>query len=570
MTLMVLAIRLYDVGLRDDAVFWFYAGEGPVRDAGRQWPTSSRPQLAQVEDAVKNFAILAGPVINGYAFCDVAKQQEIRRRRSSGWSTIRTRRSSCRRCRRVPAIAKQNLQESDRRDHGRQPPRNGNTSRSRRTSRSSRRSARRTTPTGSTAGNERRREPRETVRASLLPRRPTPTRTCRCARTRASSGRLLGDVLRAQTGEPGYARIEAIRQTAVRFRRAVDGDAPAVRQELVALLNDLPIAQTLDIVRAFSYFSHLVNIAEDVHQNRRRRSHALAGSPPQRGSLADALDCVAGHGIDGARLAAWFADALVSPVLTAHPTEVQRKSILDCEREVARLLQWRDRGELTADEAAEFEAGLYRQVLALWQTAMIRLSKLNVQDEIENGLSYYRYTFLTQVPKLYLSLAAQLHAKFGVEPRRHRAALSAPRLVDRRRPRRQSERQQHDAFLRDRPPGDGRVHPLSRRDPPARRGALAFHAAGDAVGGAAASRRSRARSEPAPRRRALSAGADRRLRARRRHGPHARGLRSAARAARRSAAVRERGRASRRPAHRSKPRSRSTARRRSPTGGSCR
>ena len=101
-------------------------------------------------------------------------------------------------------------------------------------------------------------------------------------------------MLRAQTGESGYARIEAIRQTAVRFRRAVDGDAPAVRQELVALLNDLPIAETLNIVRAFSYFSHLVNIAEDVHQNRRRRSHALAGSPPQRGSLADALECVAG------------------------------------------------------------------------------------------------------------------------------------------------------------------------------------------------------------------------------------------------------------------------------------
>ena len=227
-------------------------------------------------------------------------------------------------------------------------------------------------------------------------------------------GRLLGDVLRAQTGEAGYARIEAIRQTAVRFRRAIEDHAPAVKQELEALLTDLPIVETLNIVRAFSYFSHLVNIAEDVHQNRRRRTHALAGSPPQRGSLADALECVANHGIDGQRIAAWLADALVSPVLTAHPTEVQRKSILDCEREVARLLQWRDRVELTADEAAEFEAGLYRQVLALWQTAMIRLSKLRVEDEIENGLAYYRYTFLAELPKVYLALAARLHAKFGL------------------------------------------------------------------------------------------------------------------------------------------------------------
>jgi phosphoenolpyruvate carboxylase len=228
-------------------------------------------------------------------------------------------------------------------------------------------------------------------------------------------GRLLGNVLRAQTGETGFARIEAIRQTAVRFRRAGEGDAPAVKRELALLLNDLPIAPTLDVVRAFSYFSQLANIAEDVHQNRRRRTHALAGSPPQRGSIADALDCVATHGVDGRTVAAWFTEALVSPVLTAHPTEVQRKSILDCEREIARLLQWRDRVELTPDEAAEFEAGLYRQVLALWQTAMIRRSKLRVEDEVENGLAYYRYTFLSEVPKLYLALAARLHTKFGVD-----------------------------------------------------------------------------------------------------------------------------------------------------------
>ena len=227
-------------------------------------------------------------------------------------------------------------------------------------------------------------------------------------------GRLLGDVLRAQTGASGFARIEAIRQTAVRFRRAGDADAPGVKAELSALLNDLPIAPTLDVVRAFSYFSQLANIAEDVHQNRRRRTHALAGSAPQRGSVADALDCVREHGVDGQTVAAWFADALVSPVLTAHPTEVQRKSILDCEREIARLLQWRDRTELTPDEAAEFEAGLYRQVLALWQTAMIRLSKLRVEDEIDNGLAYYRYTFLAELPKFYLALATRLRAKFDI------------------------------------------------------------------------------------------------------------------------------------------------------------
>ena len=226
-------------------------------------------------------------------------------------------------------------------------------------------------------------------------------------------GRLLGDVLREQTGDDGFLRVEAIRQTAIRFRRAGHDDAPAVKAELAALLNALPIAETLHVVRAFSYFSHLANLAEDVHQNRRRRAHALAGSPPQRGSIADALDGVAAQGVAPAALVAWFADALVSPVLTAHPTEVQRKSILDCEREIVRLLQWRDRVALTPEEAREFEAGLRRQVLALWQTAMIRLSRLDVKDEIDNGLAYYRYTFLTEVPRLHLALEASLRAQLA-------------------------------------------------------------------------------------------------------------------------------------------------------------
>jgi phosphoenolpyruvate carboxylase len=217
-------------------------------------------------------------------------------------------------------------------------------------------------------------------------------------------GRLLGDVLRAQTGEEGFARVEAIRQTAIRLRRAAPGDAPHVKDELAALLNPLPMAQALDVVRAFSYFSHLANLAEDVHQNRRRRAHAFAGSPPQSGSIAHAFDRLREAGVGREARRAFFADALVSPVLTAHPTEVQRKSILDCEREIVRLLQWRDRSELTPDELDTMQTGLYRQVLALWQTAMLRLSKLEVKDEIDNGIAYYRHTFLDEIPALYAGL----------------------------------------------------------------------------------------------------------------------------------------------------------------------
>jgi len=235
-------------------------------------------------------------------------------------------------------------------------------------------------------------------------------------------GRLLGDVLRAQTGESGYARIESIRQTAIGLRRASADDAPSIKDELARLLNELPIAQTLDVVRAFSYFSHLANIAEDVHQNRRRRAHAIAGSPPQAGSVAHALDRLRAAGIAESALRAVLAEALVSPVLTAHPTEVQRKSILDAEREIARLLQWRDRSVLTPEEDEAMRTGLYRQVLSLWQTAMVRLTALQVSDEIENGLAYYRYTFLDEIPRLYTALEDRFAREYGTP-------LAAPPLL---------------------------------------------------------------------------------------------------------------------------------------------
>ena len=226
-------------------------------------------------------------------------------------------------------------------------------------------------------------------------------------------GRYLGDVVRVCNGEEIYASVERIRQTAIRFRRADAQSAAGVRRELAAQLNDLGIASTLTVVRAFSYFSHLANLAEDVHQNRGRRAHARAGAPAEPGSFMAALGNLAKAGVSREAVAEWLAHALVSPVLTAHPTEVQRKSILDCEREIVRLLTLRDRTEFSPAEVAEWEMDVERQVLSLWQTAMLRLSKLTVCDEVDNGLSYYRYTFLSEIPRLYDTLARGLARTFG-------------------------------------------------------------------------------------------------------------------------------------------------------------
>src|SRR5712692_7025628 len=141
-------------------------------------------------------------------------------------------------------------------------------------------------------------------------------------------GRLLGDVLRDQEGDAVFDVVETVRQTAVRFRRESDAEAGA---ELNKLLKKLTRDQTISVVRAFSYFSHLANIAEDQHHNRRRRAHLLAGSTAQAGSVAFALSKLDDAGVSSNTVRAFFKDALISPVLTAHPTEVQRKSILDAE-----------------------------------------------------------------------------------------------------------------------------------------------------------------------------------------------------------------------------------------------
>ncbi|NYH98038.1 phosphoenolpyruvate carboxylase [Cupriavidus plantarum] len=234
-------------------------------------------------------------------------------------------------------------------------------------------------------------------------------------------GRLLGDCVREQEGEAAFDLVETIRQTAVRFRRENDRAAGA---ELDRLLKRLSRDQTNSVVRAFSYFSHLANIAEDQHHNRRRRVHALAGSPPQPGSIARALEAIDAAGVTGKQLREFLDQALIVPVLTAHPTEVQRKSILDAEREIARLLAERDL-PMTARERDHNTAQLRARVTTLWQTRMLRNTRLMVVDEIENALSYYRTTFLHGIPRLMCEIEEDIAAVFPAT-RKSKSAQSAP------------------------------------------------------------------------------------------------------------------------------------------------
>lgn len=221
-------------------------------------------------------------------------------------------------------------------------------------------------------------------------------------------GRILGDVVRDQEGDAVFDVIETIRQTSIRFRKESDPQSGA---ELDKLLKKLTRDQTNSVVRAFSYFSHLANLAEDQHHNRRRRAHLLAGSPAQPGSIAHALTRLDNLGVSGKQIRDCLGDALISPVLTAHPTEVQRKSILDAELEIARLLALRD-NPLTPKELRQNTEALRGSITTLWQTRMLRYSKLTVADEIDNALSYYRITFLREIPALYDDIEEEIATQF--------------------------------------------------------------------------------------------------------------------------------------------------------------
>jgi len=219
-------------------------------------------------------------------------------------------------------------------------------------------------------------------------------------------GRILGDTVRDQEGADVFDLVERIRQTSIRFHR--DDDKPA-RRELELILDSMSTSQTVRIVRAFSYFSHLANIAEDQNNIRQMRARSAARGAPRTGTLPLTLAHARAAGFTAADLRKFFTEALISPVLTAHPTEVRRKSTIDREMEIAALLDRRERVQLTPEELAASDEELRREVLTLWQTNLLRRTKLTVLDEVANGLSFYDYTFLHEVPRLHCALEDRLN-----------------------------------------------------------------------------------------------------------------------------------------------------------------
>jgi phosphoenolpyruvate carboxylase len=220
-------------------------------------------------------------------------------------------------------------------------------------------------------------------------------------------GRVLGEVIGEQAGHDVLELVESTRVEAFRIRRSETD-----RVELAKRLAGLDIRSANHVIRAFSHFSLLANLAEDLHHERRRRFHRREGSPPQKGSLAATLDLLDEADLPADVVARDLAGALVCPVVTAHPTEVRRKTISQVQRQITELIRQRDRAAVGETDEPEWSGKLWRSVLTLWQTALLRLSRLRLQDEIDEALRYYELSLFDVVPAINAELRRALEERW--------------------------------------------------------------------------------------------------------------------------------------------------------------
>ncbi|CAM2770421.1 phosphoenolpyruvate carboxylase [Skermania piniformis] len=216
-------------------------------------------------------------------------------------------------------------------------------------------------------------------------------------------GGILGDTIRAAEGQDVFDLVERARVESFRIRRSeVD------RSAVADLVRDLDVSVAIPVIRAFSHFVLLANLAEDLSLERRAAAEAEAGKPPQESSLAATYLKLDAAQLSADQVADALGDALVAPVITAHPTETRRRTVFDLQSDILELL----RARTGAHPGAELDLQIRRRVLALWRTALIRLSRLRIQDEIAEGLRYYDRTLLDVVPALNADVRDHLRGRW--------------------------------------------------------------------------------------------------------------------------------------------------------------
>jgi phosphoenolpyruvate carboxylase len=239
-----------------------------------------------------------------------------------------------------------------------------------------------------------------------------------------SLGTLLGNVLREQAGEPLYQAVEDLRRTAISRREAENqasasespDDSAQHLQQAIARVTAFDLSTAYRLARAFGFYFELINLAETNHRKRRRLSTALdtPGSVAkiQRGSLRGTLRRLREAGIGPKEALFLLGKVCISPVFTAHPTEVARRSVMFKRRRISDLLEQLDRIPVPNPELDALESDLTAEITALWQTDDTRTVQPTVRDEIRMALDYYESSLFDTLPILYSEVGAALRSEF--------------------------------------------------------------------------------------------------------------------------------------------------------------
>lgn len=223
-------------------------------------------------------------------------------------------------------------------------------------------------------------------------------------------GELLGDTLRTHAGDGVFERVEHVRALAKVARAGDDRDFA----QLASVLGDLPVDAAIPLARAFTHFLNLANVAEQHHRIRRRRAYLQdAGAKPQRGSCAETFARLIESGVPPERLYEAVCSLRVELVLTAHPTEVSRRTLIHKYNRIAALLDQRDRQDLTIPEQEDLRTALRREIISAWETDEVRLQRPTPLDEVRSGLVVFDQSLWHALPRFLRGVDRALRAATG-------------------------------------------------------------------------------------------------------------------------------------------------------------
>ena len=226
-------------------------------------------------------------------------------------------------------------------------------------------------------------------------------------------GRLLGEVLIEQEGQSLFELEERVRRLSIERRRGPKSGRHAAATQLAELLQEMPVGQAEPVLRAFSTYFRLVNLAEQHHRIRRAHEHAIGLKGPQRGSLEAVLMSLRQSGVPASRVREMLLSMRVTLTLTAHPTQAARRTVLEKTYRLARLLEERDRCHLTPREKADTHAAMREEITALWQTDELRRERPTVGDEVKNILWYVEEVLAEQLAHLPETLDWAFERTYG-------------------------------------------------------------------------------------------------------------------------------------------------------------